>query len=383
MCTTFAASFVFQRNSTNMADSHSQDDANRNAREAAIRLEIEARRRAVEEARLNRLADEFRLESDSVPAVSGNSPHIGSQPSRSYLRISMLFITLFINAFVSVPDNTEAHSAPKAMRYDEILRFGVPICDKVEQIDDLLPNLAGKLEIGIAANVDSAISKDKVLRVVMATTRTAAAIYSAAATLGAYQTECPRSSEEEKLLVGLAFASVFYDIVGTVRAPGRSAWRTAGEYIVVDPKEATQALRNRVREVLNLDKDLPAKCLMVLNSTKISWWQTNHHVGAGKPTTYVKKAVDTAFATGMSERGDCMAIVYNAGHWVSTHMVLWHLGIRTGVEMNSVGRWFIVENGRVTNERDVRLLFFASSDTKMRIASLPAGTARHARLNNQ
>jgi hypothetical protein len=117
---------------------------------------------------------------------------------------------------------------------------------------------------------------------------------------------------------------------------------------------------------------------MLLNSTKISWWQTNHHTGAGRVTTYVKKACDTAFPTGMTDRVDCMTIIYNAGHWVSTHMVLWHLGIRTGVEMSSVGRWFLVEGGAVTDARDERLLFFASSDAKMRVTSLPAGTARHA-----
>jgi uncharacterized membrane protein YgcG len=117
---------------------------------------------------------------------------------------------------------------------------------------------------------------------------------------------------------------------------------------------------------------------MLLNSTKISWWQTNHHTGAGRVTTYVKKACDTAFPMGMTDRVDCMTIIYNAGHWVSTHMVLWHLGIRTGVEMSSVGRWFLVEGGAVTDARDERLLFFASSDAKMRVTSLPAGTARHA-----
>jgi hypothetical protein len=208
-----------------MADTHDPDAALRAAREAEIRAEIEARRRAAEEARLARLAKEYRLEDDSVPAVT-------------------------------VPDVTERYSAPQAMRYDEIQRFGMPICEAIELIDDLLPDIAGKLEVGIAANVDSAISKDKVLRVVMATTRSAAAIYSAAATLGAYHAECLRGSEVEKLLVGLAFAAVFYDIVGKIRAPGRSTWKIAGEYIVVDPKDATQALRDRVRDVLSKDKDI-------------------------------------------------------------------------------------------------------------------------------
>jgi hypothetical protein len=217
-----------------------------------------------------------------------------------------------------------------------------------------------------------------VLRVVLATTRSAAAIYSAAATLGAYHAVCARGTEEESLLVGLAFAAVYYDIVGKIRAPNRRSWKTAGEYIVVDPKEATAPLRDRVREVLCKDKDLPAKCLMLLNANKISWWQTNHHTGAGKPTTYVRKACVAAFPTGITERADCLEIVYNAGHWVSTHMVLWHLGIRTGVDMNSLGRWFRMQDGVVTETRDDRLLFFASTDAKMRVTSLRAGTALHA-----
>jgi hypothetical protein len=110
------------------------------------------------------------------------------------------------------------------------------------------------------------------------------------------------------------------------------------------------------------DKELPSKCLTILNATKISWWQTNHHVGTRRTTTYVKKACDTAFPTGIIDRVDCLGIVHNAGHWVSTHMVLWHLGINTGMDMMSRENWRVVRDGHATNERGRRLLFFASAE---------------------
>jgi hypothetical protein len=78
----------------------------------------------------------------------------------------------------------------------------------ITNIDDLLPDLAGHLEIGIAANMDTAILTDRVLRVVLATTRATAAVYSAVATLGQYLEICPRGTEEEHLLDRLAFAAV-------------------------------------------------------------------------------------------------------------------------------------------------------------------------------
>ncbi len=84
----------------------------------------------------------------------------------------------------SMPDHSEAFPAPQAMYENELDRFNTVVCQAIENTDDLLPNLAGRLEIGIAANVDSAIPSDKVLRVVLATTRATAAVYSAAATLG-------------------------------------------------------------------------------------------------------------------------------------------------------------------------------------------------------
>jgi hypothetical protein len=80
-----------------------------------------------------------------------------------------------------------------------------------------------------------------------------------------------------------------------VKSKTRNAWKIAGEYIVVEPTAATAPLVARVREVLAKDKDLPSKCLMIINATKISWWQTNHHAGPARTTTYVKKACDTAF----------------------------------------------------------------------------------------
>jgi hypothetical protein len=80
----------------------------RDAHEAMIRAEAEARRKAAEDARLAKLASEFRLEEDSIPAVT-------------------------------VPDLNKAFAAPQAMYDDELSDFNRPICQAIENVDDLLP----------------------------------------------------------------------------------------------------------------------------------------------------------------------------------------------------------------------------------------------------
>jgi hypothetical protein len=51
-----------------------------------------------------------------------------------------------------------------------------------------------------------------------------------------------RGTEEEHLLVGLAFAAVYYDIIGKIKSKARNIWKMAGEYKVIEPVTATPAL---------------------------------------------------------------------------------------------------------------------------------------------
>jgi hypothetical protein len=64
-----------------------------------------------------------------------------------------------------VPDHNEAFPMPRKMPTEELRGFRTTICRTIENVDDLLPDLAGRLEIGIAANVDTAISSERTLRV--------------------------------------------------------------------------------------------------------------------------------------------------------------------------------------------------------------------------
>lgn len=44
------------------------------------------------------------------------------------------------------------------------------------------------------------------------------------------------------MLVGLAFAAVYYDIIGKIKSKARNIWKMAGEYKVIEPVTATPAL---------------------------------------------------------------------------------------------------------------------------------------------
>lgn len=161
----------------------------RMAHEAFVRADIDARRRAAGERRLERLAGEFRLEEESVPAITGADRLLCVQSiSFNFLPNALMCAD---NNLISVTDHNEAFPMLLTMSRDDLEGFRTKICRAITVIDDLLPDLAGRLEIEIAANVDTAISTDKVLRVVLATTRATSAVYSAAATLGHYLEMCP------------------------------------------------------------------------------------------------------------------------------------------------------------------------------------------------
>lgn len=52
----------------------------------------------------------------------------------------------------------------------------------------------------------------------------------------------------------------------------------------------------------------------------------------------MRKAIETAMGPDYIDDKEAMHIIYCAGHWASTHIVLYHLGNFTGVRMRTLGR---------------------------------------------
>ncbi|APG78068.1 hypothetical protein [Beihai sesarmid crab virus 4] len=99
----------------------------------------------------------------------------------------------------------------------------------------------------------------------------------------------------------------------------------------------------------------------VVIATKITFFQTNHHVGTGQFTGFAAKVFNTIFAPRNVDVDMARTVFHTIGHWASTHAVLAALGYRNLKHVNLVG-------GKIT----VGL----SEDVKMRLGSYPAGTAK-------
>ena len=115
-----------------------------------------------------------------------------------------------------------------------------------------------------------------------------------------------------------------------------------------------------------------SKALTVLIATKINWFCTNHHVGQGKASRYISKVVSTTYSWASTGDGGIIdkarESVWKVGHWISTHLSLRLLGMRTGVR--------VCVHPVAAGLDEVVL----SEDFKVRCDSPPAGMAKLALL---
>lgn len=97
----------------------------------------------------------------------------------------------------------------------------------------------------------------------------------------------------------------------------------------------------------------------VLTATKVNFWLTNHHVGSGRFSGYMKKLMMLKYSENVANDPLVFNAVWALGHWGSSAGILGALGVE--------GTGTIVGFKKYPSPAD---------DVKMRIESYPAGTAR-------
>uniref|UniRef100_A0AAU7BNV5 Nucleocapsid protein n=1 Tax=Obscuromonas Qin-like virus TaxID=3157911 RepID=A0AAU7BNV5_9VIRU len=134
----------------------------------------------------------------------------------------------------------------------------------------------------------------------------------------------------------------------------------------------TQALENAI-EIFNStarehqdDSTFASNCLLLLYSTKINWWQMNHHTGTSyeKAAGFCQRAMNQ-FNTSLGITGTSGADVHTVwicGHWMDTKGFLGSMGI----------------SGVPRSDENHQLFAPADRSIRLRLNSNPAGTAAFA-----
>ena len=81
--------------------------------------------------------------------------------------------------------------------------------------------------------------------------------------------------------------------------------------------------------------DMISNALTLMVATKFNWYQTNHHVGQGNATHFKHKIASTMCLWMQSTENNitevAKSMIWEIGHWVSTHLWLNLMGMRTGI----------------------------------------------------
>ena len=114
--------------------------------------------------------------------------------------------------------------------------------------------------------------------------------------------------------------------------------------------------------------DMISKALTLMVATKFNWYQTNHHVRQGH--AFIHKIASTMCPWMQSSENSITEVAKNTiweiGHWVSTHLCLNLMGMRTGIRVIASPCGFPVGTA------------ILADDKKIRCDAAPAGMAKTA-----
>lgn len=157
--------------------------------------------------------------------------------------------------------------------------------------------------------------------------------------------------------------------IGTNTVPA-SDWRYA-THAEIDAATALGAAGGPGIPVLQLSRDTIQKAITLMCGTKLNWYRDNHHTGSGAVSGYIKKVItsmaanDPSFNFMPSNDKERVDAVWRIGHWAPTRTILTEFGLPGCVK----------EDPFFVGDTVVRKLTPAA-DAKLRIDSLPNGTAR-------
>lgn len=104
-------------------------------------------------------------------------------------------------------------------------------------------------------------------------------------------------------------------------------------------------------------------------STKINFWQTNHHTGQGVPVGYVAKVMRSILGEGSVNNAHYAEALHRLGHYVST--LAFFKSVKPTTTWRQINGWSVVANFPAL-----------AADTKLRMDAFPAGTARVGLVHN-
>lgn len=110
---------------------------------------------------------------------------------------------------------------------------------------------------------------------------------------------------------------------------------------------------------IKLSKSDASNGLLLLFATKATFWQTNHHVGQGSFTGYIRKVVKSVFGDDAVKSNEVFNCVWKLGHWADTAKV-----------------WAIAGISNLTQVAPKKGKITVAIDAQMRFDSFPAGTAK-------
>ena len=103
--------------------------------------------------------------------------------------------------------------------------------------------------------------------------------------------------------------------------------------------------------------EMIGKALTLMVATKFNWFQTNHHVGQGSAIHFIHKIASTICPFMQSTENSISEVakntVWEIGHWVSSHLCLNLMGMRTGIRVIAspcgppVGKAILVDDLKV------------------------------------
>ena len=118
--------------------------------------------------------------------------------------------------------------------------------------------------------------------------------------------------------------------------------------------------------------DLVGKTLTLMVAAKFNWYQTNHHVGQNHATSFIVEiAANTCPFMQNSENSiseSSKSAIWEIGHWVSTHLCMNLMAMRTGKHVSAHPSGSPIGTAHL------------AEDMKIRCDSAPAGMARAALL---
>ena len=114
------------------------------------------------------------------------------------------------------------------------------------------------------------------------------------------------------------------------------------------------------------------RALTLIIASKFNWFTTNHHVGQGHATTFINKMAMNSCkmmqGTETSITETAKDTIWEVGHWVSTHLCMNLMGMRTGVRVAAHPSGSPIDTARL------------AEDMKLRCDAAPAGMAKAALL---